>query len=217
MSDKILTIDDLINRIDEDLSWRKKELHYIKTQIPKDKSPKQASYLRLAIPLLYAHWEGFAKSSMEAYLKYVSLKFLKHNDLKPQFVALSLSKLLGLSEIKNLEGKTTIVKELLLRLNEKAKIPTKEVFAGTGFSLIPFWFAFRRRRPTLARAGLFFAILFGTVCGVIQMMRGYHFPSHNVATFLLDWSLSALVYLAFLASSLKRSHAARFIRIPQKA
>ena len=85
-------------------------------------------------------------------------------------------------------------------------------FAGTGFSLIPFWFAFRRRRPTLARAGLFFAILFGTVCGVIQMM-----PSHNVATFLLDWSLSALVYLAFLASSLKRSHAARFIRIPQKA
>lgn len=90
-------------------------------------------------------------------------------------------------------------------------------FAGTGFSLIPFWFAFRRRRPTLARAGLFFAILFGTVCGVIQMMRGYHFPSHNVATFLLDWSLSALVYLAFLASSLKRSHAARFIRIPQKA
>jgi membrane-associated PAP2 superfamily phosphatase len=90
-------------------------------------------------------------------------------------------------------------------------------FAGTGFSLIPFWFAFRRRRPPLARAGLFFAILFGTVCGVIQMMRGYHFPSHNVATFLLDWSLSALVYLAFLASSLKRSHAARFIRIPQKA
>ncbi len=90
-------------------------------------------------------------------------------------------------------------------------------FAGTGFSLIPFWFAFRRRRPTLARAGLFFAILFGTVCGVIQMMRGYHFPSHNVATFLLDWSLSALVYLAFLAASLKRCHAARFIRIPQKA
>lgn len=127
MSDKILTIDDLVNKIDEDLSWRKKELHYIKTQIPKDKSPKQASYLRLAIPLLYAHWEGFAKSSMEAYLKYVSLKFLKHTDLKPQFVALSLSKLLGLSEIKNLVGKTTIVKELLSRLNEKAKIPTKEV------------------------------------------------------------------------------------------
>ncbi len=86
-------------------------------------------------------------------------------------------------------------------------------FAGTGF----IWFAFRRRRPTLARAGLFFATLFGTVCGVIQMMRGYHFPSYNVATFLLDWSLSALVYLAFLAASLKRRHAAGFIRIPQKA
>lgn len=127
MSDKILTKNDLVNRIDEDLSWRKKELHYIKTLIPKDKSPKQSSYLRLAIPLLYAHWEGFAKFSMEAYLKYVSYKFLKHTELKPQFIALSLSKLLGLSEIKNLEGKTTIVKELLLRLNEKAKIPTKEV------------------------------------------------------------------------------------------
>ena len=127
MSDKIFTVEDLVTKIDEDLSWRKKELYFIKTQIPKDKSPKQSAYLRLAIPLLYAHWEGFAKSSMEAYLKFVSLKYLKHTDLKPQFIALSLSQLLGLSEIKNLEGKTIIVKELLSRLNDKAKIPTKEV------------------------------------------------------------------------------------------
>lgn len=58
MSDKIFTVEDLVTKIDEDLSWRKKELYFIKTQIPKDKSPKQSAYLRLAIPLLYAHWEG---------------------------------------------------------------------------------------------------------------------------------------------------------------
>ena len=52
MSDKIFTVEDLVTKIDEDLSWRKKELYFIKTQIPKDKSPKQSAYLRLAIPLL---------------------------------------------------------------------------------------------------------------------------------------------------------------------
>lgn len=127
MANKILTIDDLVNSIDNDLAWRKKEIHYIKTLIPKEKSVKQSSYLRLAVPLLYAHWEGFAKSSTEAYLKYVSLKNLRHTDLRPQFIALSLSKLLGLSEIKNLEGKTTIVNALLLKLNDRAQIPTKEI------------------------------------------------------------------------------------------
>lgn len=90
-------------------------------------------------------------------------------------------------------------------------------FAGTGFSLLPFWFAFRRRRPGAAYLGLFLAVIFGTICGVVQMMRGYHFPSHNAATFLLDWSLSAFVYLVFLAGSLRRSRAAGFSRIPVKA
>lgn len=127
MGNKIITIDNLVDSIDNDLSWRKKELHYIKTLIPKEKSPKQSSYLRLAVPLLYAHWEGFAKSSMEAYLKYVALRNLKHTDLRPQFIALSLSKLLGLSEIKNLEGKTSIVSTLLLKLNDRAQIPTKDI------------------------------------------------------------------------------------------
>ena len=81
-------------------------------------------------------------------------------------------------------------------------------FAGTGFSLIPLWFAFRRRRPALARAGLIAAIFFGALCGLFQMMRGYHFPSHNLATFLIDWSLSAWVYLAFLIAAARRGSGA---------
>lgn len=81
-------------------------------------------------------------------------------------------------------------------------------FAGTGFSLIPLWFAFRRRRPALARAGFIAAIFFGALCGLFQMMRGYHFPSHNLATFLIDWSLSAWVYLAFLIAAARRGSGA---------
>ena len=30
MSDKIFTVEDLVTKIDEDLSWRKKELYFIK-------------------------------------------------------------------------------------------------------------------------------------------------------------------------------------------
>ena len=70
-------------------------------------------------------------------------------------------------------------------------------FAGTGFCLLSFWFAFRDRSPRLARAMLAFALLFGTFCGTVQLARGMHFPSHNVATLLLDWAVCASVYHAF--------------------
>lgn len=127
MAKKVFSFDDLTRLIDEDYSWRRKELKIVKDQIPNTNSPLQSATLRFAVPILYAHWEGFAKKSCELYLEFVSNKYLKHKDLKPQFIALSMSKILGSLEMKNIEEKTKTVQFLLNEIDKNSNIPTKNV------------------------------------------------------------------------------------------
>jgi MAE_28990/MAE_18760-like HEPN len=127
MGKKVFSFDDLTRLIDEDYSWRRKELKIVKDQIPNTNSPLQNATLRFAVPILYAHWEGFAKRSCELYLEFVSNKYLKHNELKPQFIALSMSKKLGNLEMKNIEEKTKTVEFLLNEIEKNSNIPTKNV------------------------------------------------------------------------------------------
>ncbi len=127
MARKTYTYDQLTNLINEDYAWRRKELILIKNQIPNKSSPKQSAALRFSVPILYAHWEGFVKNSTEIYLEFIAKKYLKHNELKPQFIALSLSKKLGNLEIKNLEEKSKAVEFLLNEFNKNSNILTKNV------------------------------------------------------------------------------------------
>jgi hypothetical protein len=127
MAKKVFSFDDLTRLIDEDYSWRRKELKIVKDQIPSTNSPLQSATLRFAVPILYAHWEGFAKKACELYLEFVSNKYLKHNELKPQFIALSMSKKLGNLEMKNIEEKTKTVEFLLNEISKNSNIPTKNV------------------------------------------------------------------------------------------
>lgn len=127
MAKKTYSFNDLIHLIGEDYAWRRKELKLIHDQIPNSISPKQSAALRFSVPILYAHWEGFVKKSTEIYLEYVAKKYLKHNELKPQFVALSLSKQLGNLEIKNLEEKAKTVAFLINELDKNSNMLTKNV------------------------------------------------------------------------------------------
>ena len=124
---KIVAIEELVDVIDGDLSWRKKELKLLKDKIPAKDSPEQRAVLRSAIPILYAHWEGFAKKSCEGYLEFVSNREIKHKELKHQFIALSLRRELNKVEIKTIEERTRAVSYLIECLEEKANIPTTNV------------------------------------------------------------------------------------------
>lgn len=127
MARKVYTFDNLCNLIDGDYAWRRKELQIIKEQIPNNPGPKQNAALRFSVPILYAHWEGFVKKSCELYLEFVANKYLKHSELKPQFIALSLTKKLGNLEIKNLEEKTRTIKFLIDEIEKNSNILTKNV------------------------------------------------------------------------------------------
>ncbi|MDK2772463.1 MAG: hypothetical protein KYX68_09585 [Flavobacterium sp.] len=127
MARKAYTYDQLTNLISEDFAWRRKELKIINDHVPISPSLKQSAALRFSVPILYAHWEGFVKKSTEIYLEYVAKKFLNHNELKPQFIALSLSKKLGNLEIKNLEEKSKTVEFLINEFKNKSNILTTNV------------------------------------------------------------------------------------------
>lgn len=127
MARKTYTFDQLTNLISEDYAWRRKELKLINDQVSDKPSPIQSAALRFSVPILYAHWEGFVKKSTEIYLEYVAKKYLKHNELKPQFIALSLSKKLGNLEIKNLEEKSKTVEFLIKEFDKNSNILTSNV------------------------------------------------------------------------------------------
>ncbi len=73
--------------------------------------------------------------------------------------------------------------------------------AGTGFCLFALYFVFRDQYPKLARVTLLLVITFGLLCSITRVMQGAHFVSHNLVTFLLDWLVSASLYILFFDCS----------------
>jgi len=86
---KIRTREQLGDFLNNELSWRKKELFTLMSNVKKSSPKLQDTALRSAMVLLYAHWEGFMKRATGAYLEYVINKKLKYKQLSICFLAIS--------------------------------------------------------------------------------------------------------------------------------
>ena len=93
------TLEQLQDRIDASISWRRIELSALGNEISRPSrataSPLARALARSGTALLYAHWEGFTKESVQAYLDYVAkrrLKMAQLNDGLLQTVFASLHK-----------------------------------------------------------------------------------------------------------------------------
>lgn len=96
MTDKIRTLTQLIDKLDEEIAWRKKELIYIKTLAEKNRYKSTSdALLRSGITILYAHWEGFIKSAATLYLEFVARQNLKYDELTANFLAVAIKKKLS--------------------------------------------------------------------------------------------------------------------------
>ncbi|WP_408058399.1 MAE_28990/MAE_18760 family HEPN-like nuclease [Streptomyces anthocyanicus] len=86
------TISELQDSLDSDLAWRRSELHSYLGSVRRSSrdSVTQRSLCRAGIPLLYAHWEGYAKHSLSAYIQFVGRRRLTYRELHPGFVALGI-------------------------------------------------------------------------------------------------------------------------------
>lgn len=131
---KVRTREQLVDLLDSELSWRKKELTFIKSNI-KTNSPNYKTFLRSGILLLYAHWEGFIKNSCEYYLSYVKYQKLKFIELKENFIALGLkNKLTEFEQTNKATIHCQMVEFLLNELNQRASIPDENIIK-TGSNL----------------------------------------------------------------------------------
>lgn len=87
----IRTVDELIDKIADDLVWRRRELTDLRALVNGEKGALRSKVLiRASIALLYAHWEGFVKKSGSYYLEFVAAQRVPYNELTANFVALKL-------------------------------------------------------------------------------------------------------------------------------
>ena len=87
---RIRSLEQLIQFLDEELAWRKRELTTLKFMLQNLRRHEKVLLLRAAICVLYAHWEGFVKAAATGYVSFVATRGLKYSDLTPNFVALGL-------------------------------------------------------------------------------------------------------------------------------
>jgi hypothetical protein len=62
----------LQQKLDKDFAWRLQEIASIRKSIHSASGRNQVALLRAAVPLLYAHWEGFIKTASFGYAGYIS-------------------------------------------------------------------------------------------------------------------------------------------------
>lgn len=89
---KIHTLSQLVDYLATELSWRRKELTELKSNIDRIAKTKsdQIVYLRAGIALLYAHFEGYIKKASVAYLEFVRMQRLHYKDLSDHFLSIAL-------------------------------------------------------------------------------------------------------------------------------
>jgi len=71
------SLESLQDKLDKNLSWRKKELTIIKSNIQSSSKEILLTALRSGVTLLYSHWEGYIKSASREYLKYLNAQNLQ--------------------------------------------------------------------------------------------------------------------------------------------
>lgn len=89
---KVITVEDLTDRLDQDLAWRIKELSFLKNRAYGCKPIAQDCFIRSGITLSCAHWEGFVKKSSNEYLTFVFSQRKKYEDLNDNFFGILLCK-----------------------------------------------------------------------------------------------------------------------------
>ncbi len=123
---KLKTVEDLSDKLDYEISWRRVELTNLKFNIENIKGSTLSTNLRSSLVLLYAHWEGFVKKSLTYYLEYVSNQKLNNNQLKYNFFALEIShEMEEFSKTKKNTLHTKIIESIFDKMSKKSSIPFK--------------------------------------------------------------------------------------------
>jgi hypothetical protein len=121
---KLNTLSLLNDALDEEFAWRKKELHSIKAAVSANENTnKEATFVRAAMAMLYAHWEGFIRKVGTNYLQFVYRQRLKNNEAAPFVVALSAGRVIDAAMAsRKAEARGKLVEFFSTRLDDRGQI-----------------------------------------------------------------------------------------------
>jgi hypothetical protein len=133
----VRTAEQLIDKLADDLAWRKRELAEVKSLIEARNVSDQrhSTLLRSGVCMLYAHWEGFVKLAANAYLEYVRSKKLTYGELSSNFLALAMKeKLNEAKETNKASVYIPVCNFFLSELNQRCHLPKEAISTASNLS-----------------------------------------------------------------------------------
>lgn len=124
----IRTTEQLIDRIAQELVWRRKELTELKALVEEaDGHLRSRVVIRAAVALLYAHWEGSVKKVSAYYLEFVASHRLPYGRLAPNFVGLTIrSKFHALGGSAKISSGNELADFFCTALERQSSVPYRE-------------------------------------------------------------------------------------------
>lgn len=123
---KVRTINELQDKLDKEIQWRKKELVDYKFIVEKNRnSTGIVPLVRGGIALSYAHWEGFIKMSSSYFVNYISIKKIPLDQMKLNFLALSYMK--RINKGNGIEECINLMEDILNNSQKPCKIFDKDI------------------------------------------------------------------------------------------
>jgi hypothetical protein len=112
---KPFTLDDLSKQINDDRTWRIREISDLSDAVQRADKVSQRVLLRALVTICYAHWEGYVRFAAQKYIDHVALKKLSFSSLSAQFTRNHFLPRLGaLSSSKiSLRGRCELIDEIL--------------------------------------------------------------------------------------------------------
>lgn len=110
-----LDFDSLSQLLTADFTWRLKEISFMRKIAQNREAGAERTVVRAAIPLLYAHWEGYIKLSAQRYLQFVSFRRLRYKQLAPNFLYLcNAGQLRRTQQVgSSIAGQTDIIMDII--------------------------------------------------------------------------------------------------------
>lgn len=120
---KIRTLAQLQNALDEDFSWRLKEIADLKSAVKRSRDLSERTLMRAGLALLYAHWEGFVRAASTHYLNFVSNQGKTCHELRACFAVLGVKRHLEeLIQVRKSRISVAALEFIRASMNTRAKL-----------------------------------------------------------------------------------------------
>lgn len=120
---KIRNLSDLQSYLDNEISWRRRELSNLLSLIDSARHHHEKAIARAIVPLIYAHWEGFIKASSTAYINFVNNQKIAVDKLTSNLASLAIKPLLTRARDSRLnQHSIELIEQIRFRFNTSSHL-----------------------------------------------------------------------------------------------